>query len=287
MSCRDLQETIALYADGDTLEENVRANVDAHLVACPLCRARLAEFQTLQNDLRVLSRPAMPADLLNSVRGAVAVEIKTTQTTQPRQPIIHSEGFRRWLQFRFMPYAVGTVASLILTFSLLLSLLSSRSATIAVENNFAAAVRGADSNSGSILLASNSNRMIEELTITPSEYAALRVPVANESPSVNPTGALVALTKSIVRGKMRDDEVVVVADVFGNGVAKISEVVEAPSSESDLQALETALQKDPNEAAFLPARYDNRSDVVRVVLKIQRVDVVEKVETTKNKPKNR
>ncbi|MDQ3798058.1 MAG: zf-HC2 domain-containing protein [Acidobacteriota bacterium] len=283
MSCKDLQEAIALYADGDTLEENVRARVDTHLPTCPLCRARLAEFQTLQNDLRVLSRPAIPADLLNSVRSAVAVEVAASQK---KQPFIYSEGFRRWLQFRFMPYAVGTVASLILTFSLLASLLSSQNPT--VRNNLANADSGDVSfGSSQLLLAANSNPMIEELKMSQSEYAAKRVTVANESPSVNPTGALVALTKSIVRGKMRDDEVVVVADVFGNGMARISEVVEAPSNESDLQALENALQKDPNEAAFLPARFDNRSDVVRVVLKIQRVDVVEKVRTPKPKPKNR
>ena len=280
MSCKDLQEAIALYADSDTLEENVRARLDAHLIACPPCRVRLAEFQTLQNDLRVWSRPEMPADLLNSVRSAVAVEIKTTQR---KQPFIYSESFRRWLQFRFMPYAVGTAASLVLTCSLLLSLLSSGNVTI--ENNLAA--RDSGSNSTQILLASNSNPMIDELAMTPSEYAAMRIPVANESPSVNPAGALVALTKSIVRGKMRDDEVVVVAEVFGTGVARISEVVEAPRNESDLEALENALQKDPNEAAFLPARFDNRSDVVRVILKIQRVEVVEKVDTPKSKPKNR
>ncbi|HLM01969.1 MAG TPA: hypothetical protein VK400_13015 [Pyrinomonadaceae bacterium] len=288
MSCKDLQEAIAFYADSDvTLDENVRARLDAHLVACPLCRARIAEFQTLQNDLRVLSRPEIPIDLLNSVRNAVAVEIKTTQK---KQPFIYSESFRRWLQFRFMPYAVGTVTSLILTFSLLFNLLSSRNFVVA-ENNPARVdrVSGSPAAGGSspILLAANSNPMIDEVMLTPSEYAAMRLPVAGESPSVNPTGALVALTKSIVRGKMRDDEVVVVADVFGNGVARISEVVEAPRSESDMQALENALQKDPNEAAFLPARFDNRSDVVRVVLKIQRVDVVEKVRTPKSKPKNR
>lgn len=280
MSCKDLQEAIAFYAAGDTLEENVRARLDEHLPACPLCRARLAEFQTLQNDLRVLSRPQIPADLLNSVRNAVAVEIKTAQKTQP---FIYSESFRRWLQFRFMPYAVGTVASLILTFSLLLNLLSTRNVTI--ENNLANVE--SRSSSTQILLATNSNPLLDELRITPSEYAAMRLPVANESPSVNPAGALVALTKSIVRGKMRDDEVVVVADVFGNGVARISEVVEAPSNESDMEALENALQQDPNQAAFLPARLDKRSDVVRVVLKIQRVDVVEQVNTPKSKPKNR
>ena len=125
-----------------------------------------------------------------------------------------------------MPYAVGTVASLILATTLLLSLLSTRGVT--VENNLAMSEPASGS---SILLASNSNPMIDELAITPSEYAAMRFGVGSESPSVNPTGALVALTKSIVRGKMRDDEVVVVADVFGNGLARIGEVVEAPTDD--------------------------------------------------------
>lgn len=283
MSCKDLHEAIALYGAGDTLEDDVRVRLDAHLDACPLCRARLAEFQTLQNDFRALasrSAPQIPADLLNSVRNAVAIEVSAAQK---QQSDIFAEGIRRWL----MPYTIATAASLILTFSLLVSLLSTRSA---VTDLSLAAAETNTAGTNSMLLASNSSSMIDDLKITPSEYAAMRLPVANESPSVNPTGALVALTKSIVRGKMRDDEVVVVADVFGNGVAKISEVVEAPRNENDLKALEIALQKDPNDAAFLPAQLDKRSDVVRVVLKIQRVDVVEADDnkvTPKNKPKNR
>jgi predicted anti-sigma-YlaC factor YlaD len=283
MSCKHLQEAIALYAD-DALAENVRADLDVHLAACPVCRARLAQFQALQNDFRAMAaraaRPALPTDLLNSVRNAVAVELKTP--AREKQSYIYSEGFRRWLQFQFMPYAVGTVASLFLTISLLLTLLSTRDAVN--EAGFAAAVTSTSgAASSSVLLAANNNPLMNgESLITPAEYAALRLPVANESPSVNPTGALVALTKSIVRGKMHDEEVVVVADVFGNGLARISEVVEAPRNQRDLQALEKALQQDPNDPAFLPAVYDKRSDVVRVVLKIQHVDVVEQQDSAPN-----
>ena len=278
MSCKDLQEAIALYADrhgSDALAENVRADLAVHLAACPVCRARLAEFQALQNDFRSVTtaaRPAIPSDLMNSVRNSVAVELKTP--AREKQSYVYSEGFRRWLQFRFMPYAVGTVASIFLTISLLLTLLSTRDAVN--EAGFASVNSTSGAASSSVLLAANNNPLMNgEPLITPAEYAALRLPVANESPSVNPTGALVALTKSIVRGEMHDEEVVVVADVFGNGVARISEVVEAPRNRRDLQALEKALQQDPNDPAFLPAVYDKRSDVVRVVLKIQHVDVVE------------
>ncbi len=58
------------------------------------------------------------------------------------------------------------------------------------------------------------------------EYALARLTVAAESPSVNPHGTLVELTKALVNGDLRDDEVVVVADVYENGSAHIAEVVE-------------------------------------------------------------
>jgi Predicted transmembrane transcriptional regulator (anti-sigma factor) len=267
MKCENLQFDLSLYFD-DQLDENERAIVDKHVAQCPVCRQHLAEFRALRNDFSLLTRPAVPADLLMSVRNAVAIEIQAAQIEKPAPA--YSRNFREWLKFRFMPYAVGTVASLILTFSLLFSLLSARNA--AIENTQLSASR---SQSSEFLMASNQNEMIDDLMITPSEYAAARIPVASESPSVNPTGALVALTKSLVRGRMSDDEVVVVADVFGNGVARISEVVEPPRNQNDLKALEKALQQDPNDAAFLPADYDNRSNLVRVVLKIQRVEVVE------------
>ena len=54
-----------------------------------------------------------------------------------------------------------------------------------------------------------------EPALSPSSYARSRTDVSGESPSINPQGALVALTRSLVRGEMRDDEVVVVADVSG------------------------------------------------------------------------
>lgn len=278
MKCENLQLNLPLYFD-DELNEDERAVLDEHLEFCPVCRQHLAEFRALRNDLRAFTKPVVPADLLASVRNAVAVELKTAQLEPSKS--LFSENFREWLKFRFMPYAVGTVASLTLTISLLFSLLSTRNAI--VENSQFA---GSRSNSPVILMASNRNSPTEELIITPAEYAALRIPVASESPSVNPAGALVALTKSLMRGRMNEDEVVVVADVFSNGVARVSEVVEAPKNDNYLHALEDALQQDPNDAAFLPANMDKRSDVVRVVLKFQRVEVVEKISTPK-KNKNR
>jgi hypothetical protein len=97
--------------------------------------------------------------------------------------------------------------------------------------------------------------------------------IAGESPSINPQGALVALTRSLVRGEMKDDEVVVVADVFGNGLAQIAEVVEPSHDRHAVAQLQKALESDPAYAPFVSADMDRRSDPVRVVLKIQSVNV--------------
>lgn len=119
--------------------------------------------------------------------------------------------------------------------------------------------------------------------INAKDFANARISVSNESPSINPSGALIALTKSIVRGEMKDEEVVVVADVFSNGLARIGEVIEQPQDAQTLFDLKKALETDSDFAPFVPASFDNRADSVQIVLKIQRVDV----NVGKSKSKNR
>jgi hypothetical protein len=96
---------------------------------------------------------------------------------------------------------------------------------------------------------------------------------AGESPSVNPQGALIAMTKSVLRGEMRDEEVIIVADVFGNGLARISEVVEPSSDDRIVQELRKALETDPAFAPFVPSSVEGRPESVRVVFMMQSVNV--------------
>jgi hypothetical protein len=72
---------------------------------------------------------------------------------------------------------------------------------------------------------------------------------------------------------MEDEEVVIVADVFGNGLARITEVVEPPADDRAFRQLEKALESDPVYAPFVPASFDGRSENMRVILKIQNVNV--------------
>ena len=90
------------------------------------------------------------------------------------------------------------------------------------------------------------------------------------------------MTKSLIRGGMKDEEVVVVADVFGNGLARISEIVESPSDGRSLGELEKAFESSPNSTPFVPAVMENRPDNMRIVLKFQSVNV-----STGSKPAKR
>lgn len=268
MKCENLQFNLSLYSD-DFLSDVERALTDAHLSQCPLCRQKLADFQSLRNGLRALARPEIPSYLMNSVKGAVAAELKTIES---KSSFVYSQGLRRWL----MPYSVGAAASLLMTFALLWTLLSDANQP---DDEFARIDAKYESTVFPVKTKSGANKNFDftqmDYELKPEDFAAARVSVSDESPSVNPAGALIALTKSLARGKMKDEEVVVVAEVFGNGLAQISEVIDPPRDRQTMRQLENALINDPDYAPFVPASFDNRADSVQIVLKIQRVDVID------------
>ena len=269
MKCETLQFNLSVYLD-DCLVEEQRAAVEEHLMRCPLCRQKLADFQVLRNGLRVLPRPELPSDLLIAMRSRVA---SAAENNQPGYSFFHTEGFREWLQMRLMPYTIGTAASLILGLTLLWTLLSA--AYIPERSGEIAKLQSPTKST--VLLANSSWRggVVSENAseLNAADYAAARLSVSGDSPSLNPQGALVALTNAIVRGNMKDDEVVIVADVFGDGLAQIAEVVEPSSDVRSVGELEKALKNDPNFAPFVPASFDGRSETVRVIFKINRVDI--------------
>ncbi len=274
MKCENLQFNLSVYLD-DILTAGERADVDKHLAQCPLCRQKTAEFQSLRNSLRVMARPELPNDLLVSVRNRVASE---TGTIERKPESVFTENFREWLLMRFMPYSVGTVVAVVLTFGLLWILLLD--ADKIGQNNEIARLQPIGK---STVLLANPNSGLSEAEFGTANFDAPRLAISGESPSVNPQGALIALTKSFVRGKMKDDEVVVVAEVFGDGLARIDEVVEPSRDRQAVRELENALKSDPNYAPpFVPAHLDQRSDTVRVVFKIQSVNI-----NTHLKPKRR
>ena len=265
MNCEDLQFNLSLYADCD-LTADERGGLDAHLAACPLCRQKLDDYQFLRGSLRGLARPEMPKNLLASIRNSVAAQL---QTAAPNFETFASPSLSEWIKLNLMPTTIGVAASVIIGSLFLLAMFS------ATQEKPNSQFSAANSRSApTVLTTSNQSNGDDVNLINPSDYAQARLSVAGESPSVNPRGALVAMTKAFVRGKMKDDEVVVVADVLSSGLAQISEVVEPSRDRYAVGELENALKNNPAYAPpFVPANLDNRSDTVRVIFKIQTVNV--------------
>jgi hypothetical protein len=108
--------------------------------------------------------------------------------------------------------------------------------------------------------------------VSPEGWAKDRAPFGVESPSLNPRGALAALTLSPSHGHPGDDDMVVITDVFTDGRAAVADVVQAPRDKRMLSEFQDALRLN---AAFVPAAYDQRPQTMRVVFVFQRVDVKE------------
>ena len=267
MKCSDLQSSLPLYSDGH-LSGQENALIEEHLSACPVCRQSRAEMLELQASLRQLRRPDALPKMRQSLKYAIARERRRDATAWFKV----APDVREWLQMRLMPYAVGVLGSLVIgaTFFALLPSAAREGSSLMAR-----------SRQGPIMLATNQNPFSDEaLFLRPEDYARTRISIAAESPSLNPRGALVgphgalvALANSFARGQMEDGEVVVLADVFGNGLAQITEVVESSHDQRAVLELQKALDSDPSYAPFVPASMDNRSENVKVVLRFQSVNV--------------
>jgi hypothetical protein len=254
--CEELQFDLPLYFDG-SLKPDERSTIDEHLPECPLCRQKLSEFEELSLGLKSLPRFAISDDLVGAIRVSAAAHLAPAWGS----PIFRLiDRRRRWADVWLMPSMMGSAATVIFGLALLSFVVSSPPVPLSASSQ-----AGGDGETR-IFLA-------RDPELSPDEYASSRLAIAGESPSINPQGALVALTRSLVRGEMRDDEVVVVADVFGNGLAQIAEVVEPSHDQRAVEQLQQALQSDPAFAPFVPATLDQRSNSIRVILKIQNVNV--------------
>jgi Putative zinc-finger len=259
MLCEETKQSLSLYID-DCVSLPTRVGIENHLERCPVCRAEVVQLRSLSRSLSLLTRPTPPTDLSRAISDALATEAAARRQPQP------SLG-RRIAQFiepRLMPYTVGSFASVIL-FAMMF---------LALRPHFVALREAAIHNSSVIVIRPVNSLYDLNQPVDAEAFAASRAPYAEESPSLNPDGALAALTRSYVhppRGLYGDgDDMIVVANVFSNGSASLADVVQAPRDKRMLDEFETALRQD---AAFVPASLDRRPDTMRVVFAVQKVDV--------------
>lgn len=276
MRCEDLQLNLALYLD-DSLLENETAILQGHLTSCPLCRQALADMQEIRQGLRSLPRPQIPIAVLNSVRSSVR---PLGEQNAGLFRLLNSGVDGRSYRFWFLSYTFGAAASVVFGFGFLwLILLANAGST----GSNLAGLTGSSSRSSVLLADAGSNPDGDTLFLSPKAFASTRSDIAAVSPSVNPRGSLIELTKTLVKNDVRGDEMVVVADVYGNGSAQIAEVVEPSKNQNAVTELARALDYDTVNPPFVPATFDQRSDTIRVVLKIQSVDVSTRERTRKRR----
>ena len=259
MDCKEESQLLSQYID-DVLSLPVRVSVDEHLDKCPVCRAHVAELRKISRSFRNLSRPVAPAGLASSITAALMIEAAARR--QAPQPTWR-EQIALWIEPRLMPYSVGSFASIILFVSMF----------AAFRPHFAA-VQDAARQSTTVQVFQANVRYDLNQPVTPQDFSAARAPFAAQSPSLDPGGALAALTGSYAQprrdGSQEADDMVVVADVFSNGSAALADVVQAPRDRQMLTDFEVALRQS---AAFVPASWDRRPDTMRVVFTVQKVDV--------------
>lgn len=261
MSCEETKQSLSLYLD-DALMLPTRVAVDEHLDRCPVCRNEVIELRALTRGLSMLARPLPPADLAASINDALAIEIATLKQS-PKWSV--GERLLRFLQPRLMPYSVGSVASVVMFIMVFAAL---RPHVVALHE--------AAAQSSAVYVVPTSVYDLSK-PVRSEDYAASRAPFAEQSPSLNPKGALATLTRSYAHphtSQYQDaDDMLVVADVFSNGSASLVDVVHAPRDRKMLNDFQVALRRD---AAFVPASMDRRPDTMRVVFAVQKVDVRER-----------
>ncbi len=262
MLCDESRERLSLYVD-DVLTLPARVAVDEHLDKCPVCRSEVAELRALTRGLSSLTSPVPPNDLAASITDALMIEAAARKLA-PR--FSFSQRMSRFLEPRLMPYSVGSLASVILFVAMF----------AALRPHFIALHDAAWQNS-TVFIVQEKGGFDLSKPVTSEDYAASRAPFAEQSPSLNPKGALATLTRSYAQPRPeRDqysDDMIVVADVFSNGSASLVGVVHPPRDRQMLSDFEVALRQD---AAFVPASLDRRPDTMRVVFTVQKVDVRER-----------
>ena len=256
MTCEETRQTLSMYVD-DCVSLPARVAIDEHLDRCPVCRSEMSELRSLTRSLKMMTRPTPPAGLAETITDLLTIEAAARQA--PKLPL--GRRVARFLEPRLMPYTVGSFASVILFFLMF----------TALRPHFVALREAALNSSGGLYVV-----RMEPLMpgydlyqpVSPADFAAKRAPFGEESPSLNPGGALAALTRAYsgphtsYHSDGNADDMIVVATVFSNGAASLSDVVQLPRDRRMLDEFESALRQD---APFVPASYDRRPDTMRVV----------------------
>ena len=262
MLCEETRQSLSQYVD-DCVSLPARVAIDEHLDRCPVCRDEAIELRSLRRRLSLLTPPTPPSDLAATISNALVIEA-AARRQQPNPSLGHR--ILRFVEPWVMPYSAGSFASVIMFFLMF----------TALRPHFVALREAAAQQRTDVMMV----RPVPGYDLyqpVGGALAAARAPFAVESPTLNPGGALAALTVSFARPHADldgdADDMIVVTDVFSNGYASLADVVQPPRDKRMLDEFESALRQN---AAFVDASLDRRPDTMRVVFAVQKVDVDER-----------
>jgi Putative zinc-finger len=266
MTCEESQKAFSPYLDG-ALTRAAGDVVRLHLDACPVCRHQLDETRTVVRGLSLLARPAPPPGLSASIKDALIIE-RAARVASP--PLSITERATRWLSTRLMPYAVGAVYSMVL----FVAVFGALRQQLRVLRNLADA-EALENAQPDVAAGANAPGLYDVTRpLSPGLAVAARAPFTDESPTLNPRGALAALTLAPAsESRPDDDDMIVVADVYSNGSASLAAVVEPPRNRRMIEDLQDAFRQNP---AFVPASLDRRPQTMRVVFVLQKMNVADR-----------
>ncbi|MEZ5308185.1 MAG: zf-HC2 domain-containing protein [Pyrinomonadaceae bacterium] len=261
MRCEEIQFELPLYAEG-SLDADQIAIVEDHLPSCPLCRSALGDYSRLRSDIGKLPAWDLKPEEIGNLKAVLRSEIAATAPGLAISGRFHTS-WRDRIHHWMMPFSVGTVAASLLTAMFLF-------VTMSELGDSVEQIARREAEAGAPLFANaNINEMRRELSF-PEDLSAVKI--AETPPELNRNSGLLALSNLLVKKDDKDGEVVIVADVFGNGLAKIAGVVDPPADDEVLLELQKAFETDPSDTPFVPNK-DLETVPVRIVFKIQRVDV--------------
>src|SRR2546421_4937766 len=221
MNCEESQRAFSPSLD-DALTREAGDALGEHLGAAPACRQQLEEARAVVRGLSLLARPAPPPDLSASIKDALIIE-RAARAASP--PLSLSERATRWLSVRLMPYTVGAVYSMIL----FVAVFGALRQQLRLLRNLAEEQALESGQPSGVVWVEGRGAYDVTRPLAPDLAVAARAPFTNESPTLNPRGALAALTLAPASGGRPDaDDMVVVADGYGNGSAPLAAAVEAP-----------------------------------------------------------
>ena len=252
MTCEETRQTLSLYVD-DCVSLPARVAIDEHLDRCPVCRAEVAELRSLTRSLKMMTRPTPPSGLAETITDLLTIEAAARRAPK----LSFGRRVARFVEPRLMPYSVGSFASVILFFLMLLAL---RPHFVALREAAAQQVSDDDA------------YVVRAVRVIPGYD--LYQPVDSESsaavdlPSFDPKGALADFTRTYspqhtsYDHNADGDEMLVTVTVFSNGAASLSAVEKLPRDLRKLDDLESALRQN---TPFRRAIYDRRPDTMSVL----------------------